>query len=320
MRTVLEPILPRPEFSSAVECELNEYLLETLFAPVRDALPDVRENASDPVYSALVAGTLQYSDGLFTGEFNAEISKALRDRGARSRGAGLYLTLSEVPVQWRGAIAQSKRRAKDNHEEVLALLAIIAAALRIAPTGIDLSNTVDRMVGDLQEQFVSSVSSGTTPPGLLLGKTEELRAGLVSKVNDEAKKFAADAINDLRKKVQQNLAMGGRLDRLSRLVDSEIGAAQRKARIIAESAVAELVADFTESRLSDIGVYTYVWETMGDHKVRPTHGESNNHRDLNGRTFSFRNPPVVDSATGRRRNPGKDYGPCRCVARGILVT
>ena len=139
-------------------------------------------------------------------------------------------------------------------------------------------------------------------------------------MNADIKKFTAEAINDLQKKVQQNLALGGRLDRLGRIVASEFGAAQRKARIIAESNVAELVADFTESRLADIGVTTYVWETMGDHKVRPTHGESNNHRDLNGRTFSFRNPPVVDSATGRRRNPGKDYGPCRCVARGILVT
>ena len=74
-----------------------------------------------------------------------------------------------------------------------------------------------------------------------------------------------------------------------------------------------------EKRYRELGSTEYVWETAGDGKVRPTHGESNDHRSLNGRRFSWDAPPIVDAASGRRCHPGQDFGPCRCVARPILV-
>ena len=104
MKRVLDPILPRPEFSAAVERELNAYLQETLFQPLRDVLPSIRENANDPIYAALLAGAIQYSEGLFFGQLEAGVSKALRDLGARSRLGGLYLPPSETPVVLRSAM------------------------------------------------------------------------------------------------------------------------------------------------------------------------------------------------------------------------
>ena len=37
------------------------------------------------------------------------------------------------------------------------------------------------------------------------------------------------------------------------------------------------------------------------------------HKRLNGKIFSWNDPPVIDTRTGRRGHPGDDYQ-CRCVA------
>ena len=57
----------------------------------------------------------------------------------------------------------------------------------------------------------------------------------------------------------------------------------------------------SRSRLTSIGINKYKWQTAGDERVRPTH------RENDGKTFTFNNPP---SETG---NPGDDVN-CRCVA------
>ena len=41
------------------------------------------------------------------------------------------------------------------------------------------------------------------------------------------------------------------------------------------------------------------------------------HRHLNGKRFSWNDPPVVDARTGRRCHPGQDYQ-CRCVALPVF--
>jgi len=321
MRKVLAPIVA-PEFAApVVESELIAYLDDVLLTPLKDALGELRENSADPIIAALNSGQIQYHDGRFVGKFNAAISLSLRNFGAVASGNGFELSLSGLPLSIRHAVSQAKAQAEEKHRELLSLLAFLFTTVLIAPTGIDFGNTFDSFLEDLHEQFRRSVSSGgKTPPLAPSGMSSRLREEFTSRVRKAAQNLAATEAHDLRLKIQQNFAMGARLDRLDAIVEAEGGVLLRKARIVSEAEVAGVVADFTKSRCEDMGITSYVWETMGDHKVRPTRGEANNHRNLEGREFSFSNPPVVDSATGRRCHPGEDYGPCRCVARPILVT
>lgn len=112
-------------------------------------------------------------------------------------------------------------------------------------------------------------------------------------------------------KMQDIVLVGFRSGKTTTSIIKEIrqayGVSKRKAQLIARDQMAKLNADITRSQQEDAGVIEYTWRTSGDSRVRERH------RKLDGKVFSWDNPPVVDLKTGRRCHPGQDYQ-CRCVA------
>lgn len=86
---------------------------------------------------------------------------------------------------------------------------------------------------------------------------------------------------------------------------------KKHARLIARDQIGKLNADLAERQQTDAGVEEYKWSDSRDSRVRPRH------KHLNGKTFRWDNPPVVDTKTGRRAHPGQDYE-CRCVALPVF--
>lgn len=322
MNITLTPIELRPEFAIALEKEINAFMAETLFEPLAAVIDvPVRLNEDEAIVAALLAGTLWYLDDRFSGAFNASISRQLRALGAVKLAGSFLLPTSQMPVGLQTAIAQVRQNNYQQHSLVTAFLIAMGANVSLALTGIKFTNTVDKLYADLQKQFSRSVSGipqlKDSPP-LPEGFKSTLQEEMTRSTNDAIKRFAAESILQLREKVQQNLAAGGRVDQLARIIESEFGVAKRKAAIIADAEASLFTAAYRQARYESVGSVSYSWETMGDSRVRPTHGESNNHRVLNRRVFRWDSPPVVDVATGRRRHPGQDYGPCRCLARPII--
>lgn len=329
MKITVEPVVHKDGYTALLENEVMSYFREVLFDPLREIVSHTDRINMAPsetdyavLWTALMAGTVMYADGVFSGKFNAAISKALRALGATRRGDGFAIAQGDIPIQIRGAIATSLRRGKETHEEVLAFLAAFLGNVPKAKPGLPHTKVVDIILQDAQAQFAKTVAAvpelpkpTPTPEGL---KTE-LVQGVATQTDFAIKNFTEETARKLRARVQENLSGGARTDRLAKIIEVEFGVAQRKARIIADAETSILVSRFRQRRYQELGSTHYVWQTAGDEKVRPTHGESNDHRSLDGRTFSWNEPPVVDSATGRRRHPGEDYGPCRCVARPIFT-
>jgi uncharacterized protein with gpF-like domain len=326
----LPPVVHRDEHTKLLEAAVMAYFDEVLLNPLRQVLDEigvrVNEDSGDAdtraVWLALVAGTLWYADGVFSGKFNAAISRALRAMGARKTPSGFALDSSRLPMAIRGAVAVSTHRSQQAHHNVETLLGLMLLNILDSPTGIEVGNVVDYVTEDAQEQFRRSVATVKELPPVTPVPAElkaELEADLKVQTDPAAKTFALEQAKKLREQVRANLGDGGRTDQLGKIVEAAGGVAQRKARTIADAETSLLVSKFRQRRFESVGSKSYRWETSHDEKVRPTHGESNNHRILDGRTFEWSAPPVVDAATGRRRHPGEDYGPCRCVARAILV-
>lgn len=306
------------------------YFSDVLLDPLRRVLNEsgirLNEDTSDAdnraVWAALIAGTLWYADGVFSGRFNAAISKALRAMGARKTSGGFALESSRLPVSIRGAVATSAYRAQRAHHNVETLLGLMLFNILDSRTGIDVGNVVDYVTEDAQEQFRRSVATVKDLPPVTPVPAElkaELGEDLKTQTDLAAKTFVLDQAKKLREQTRANLGDGALPDQLAKIVETAAGVAQRKARTIADAETSLLVSKFRQRRFESVGSKSYRWETSHDEKVRPTHGESNNHRILDGRTFEWSSPPVVDAATGRRRHPGEDFGPCRCVARALLV-
>lgn len=87
--------------------------------------------------------------------------------------------------------------------------------------------------------------------------------------------------------------------------------AQSDARRIARTEVAKLNGKVTEDRQTRLGITEYKWSTSHDERVRP------DHKALDGKIFRWSDPPVADTRTGDRYNPGGGIQ-CRCVAVPVL--
>ncbi len=98
---------------------------------------------------------------------------------------------------------------------------------------------------------------------------------------------------------------------IGRQIQKAYNVSKSHARFIARDQMAKLNAQITQRQQTDAGITEYVWRTVGDARVRESH------RHLNGKRFKYSDPPVVDTKTGRRANPGEDYQ-CRCVALPVF--
>ena len=92
---------------------------------------------------------------------------------------------------------------------------------------------------------------------------------------------------------------------------------KRQAALIARDQVLSLNAQVAQARHEAAGITQYIWRTSGDGDVRP------DHKALNGKAFSYDEPPVVNASevrrgrAERREHPGQDYQ-CRCTAEPVI--
>ncbi len=111
--------------------------------------------------------------------------------------------------------------------------------------------------------------------------------------------------------VEGNAREGYRFDNLIGKIKKAHGVSQSKAEFLARQETALFTAKYRRERLGDIGVVNYKWSARSAKLTRPDHWA------LHGKIFSYANPPIVDRKSGRRGNPGEDFG-CLCADIPVL--
>lgn len=312
MKSALGPILHRDEYTRWIERELNAWFEDAVITPLEMAMAFERKNAIgnySAVAAALIAGTLWYHGGVFGGQLNSAVSKELRDMGARLQADGTFrIAKSLVPVPVLSAIAYAflkEGQARDNTER---MTQTIKENVAKAVIGIALSLLFGRILADLTEQARKGIEGRPAMEGfsrleptnlteLATGFTDRLREYGVA-ITERLRTKLADASNDARP------------DALRRIFTDWKSSAKRGLATLAEHKASEIVTDYREKLAARLGIGEYIWRTMRDDRVRKCH------RLLEGQTFSWDNPPVVDDSTGFRGHPG-DAANCRCFP--ILV-
>lgn len=99
---------------------------------------------------------------------------------------------------------------------------------------------------------------------------------------------------------------------LSKIIQKNFAMTKNKAGFIARDQTNKLNAKVAEYRQKALGGERYIWRTVEDVRVRPDHAK------LDGKTFYWDKPPVIDKRTGRRGNPGSDFQ-CRCYAEMVIA-
>ena len=116
-----------------------------------------------------------------------------------------------------------------------------------------------------------------------------------------------DALDEMEKIVIQSYLDGKPITTITKEIQRNYSMTKSHARLIARDQMGKLNSKITQHQQKSCGVNRYKWSDSGDSRVRK------DHKRLNGKIFSWNDPPVIDTRTGRRGHPGDDYQ-CRCVA------
>ena len=326
MKTIRGQVLRESDYAD-IEKQLKELFRALIFKPMIDLLAphsaqvkaaakglrnsaERRNAAFDPIVAGINSGRIQYVGEAFTGIFSAAISRALRGYGAKFNKATKAFTAlpQQLPVEVLEAAKAYADAAKAVHDRLDAQLAAAQKALESdAAIHIDGSKTIKGMDKSFDDRFGDAL--GTE------GLSDAAKAALARRYEDSVrpyvKEFTDKMILELRGIVADNARAGHRFDRLVDGIQGRYDVSQSKAAFLARNETARFVAEHRRQRFGDAGVTSYVWSTSKDSRVRE------DHKKLDGRTFEYAHPPVVDEATGRRANPGGDFL-CRCVDSPIL--
>lgn len=233
---------------------------------------------------------------------------------------GRAMDAEVIDVLARARVVRSDGPADGGGSAILpSTITDLVAIVRARLLAIAATRTLPRVLAGIAvqvdlwggEQFVKGA-------GALLGidpdtfdvDTRALRTEFRDENLSLIKTLARDKVDRVRDILREH-GPGGRVERIQKAIEEETGATPARAALIARDQVLSLNAQVTQERHVRAGITHYVWRTSRDARVRTRH------RALEGRTFEYAEPPVVDLRTGRRANPGQDFR-CRCTAEPVV--
>lgn len=104
--------------------------------------------------------------------------------------------------------------------------------------------------------------------------------------------------------VMRAVTGGTRWETLAEIIEERFSVMRSEARFIARDQVGRLYGQIAATRQKALGITSFVWQTVGDRRVRPEH------RARQGRAYKFADPPAGEL-------PGEPYN-CRCYPDPVL--
>lgn len=309
----LTPIKETREDYEAIRLQILELFRKEIYLPLVEefALPKTTliKNSLSDLVDAIRSGRIQFYRGRFTGKFNSTLSRELRRIGAEwDRKQGSFaVPQSKLPADIRIAIAASEDRFRRMAAAINKRLAEMSPA-EIAGK-INFEKHFDSTLFKTDKKFQKSIEGITVAPQL----TKEGRARIAAEYSNNMQlyiqDFAEKEITELRNRIQERSFAGFRFEGIKKEIQDSYGVSVNKAKFLAKQETSLLMTKFKQVRYQAAGVNDYKWGCVAGsagHEVRPMH------KALEGKTFQWNNPPVVNKK-GERKNPGQDYG-CRCFA------
>lgn len=317
MKTIeLKPIKESTEDYEAMEARIIALLKKYIYLPLVAELKaptSVLQNSLSDVADAIKSGRINFYRGNFSGRFNSRISQELKKLGAQwGRKQGTWkIPLSSLPSDIRTAIAASEDRFKRSLQNIDTKLSQILPE-EIADK-IKLDDLFDTTLWKVNEDFKKSVKGITVAPELTTADRKRIASEYTNNLKLYIKDWTDKAVKDLRKEMQERVFTGLRYESAVQIIQKSYGVSQNKAKFLARQETSLLMTKFKQVRYEAAGVKEYKWGCVtgsANHPVRPMH------KALEGKVFSWNNPPVT-SENGDHNNPGQDYN-CRCFARPIV--
>jgi SPP1 gp7 family putative phage head morphogenesis protein len=313
--------LPQVKIKSGLESpvykKIRQFFDDLLFDYLFEVIKDKKVFNSKGIISNLLSGWLSYDGkGHFyhRGKMPSSLAKEFEDLGAVwIRSLGCYgLPQARIPADILQAIAHVNIHNEENLQKIDSYLNALEDTKEYASDNLSFDIEVKDIGNNLDVQFKRSMETlGVVPPELTDYQLREIAKNYTNNLNKYIKKWTVQEINSLRKDVQQLTMQGYRSEAMENLILKHRNVSRNKAKFLARQETKLLVAEYRKNRFKQQGVTKYIWSTVLDGRERQLH------KELNGRIFSWDNPPIIDANTGERGNPGEAYN-CRCQAIPVV--
>lgn len=317
----LRPIKESTSDYEKIEAQIRELFRKHLYLPLVKELDlpvgITLQNAEDSaVADGLRKNRITFSRGTFSGKFNAQISKELRDLGATfdRKSSTWKIRATELPQSLRSAVAAQEVRLAKTLAKIDKRLEQFSPEEITDP--LDITSHFDSAIWKVEDDFQASVKNITLAPKLTRAQSKAISAEWQNNMKIWIKDFTESEIKKLRKEVKKSALQGDRYGSLIKTIQSSYGVSANKAKFLARQETFLLMTTFKETRYKETGIDEYKWGCVAGTKNHPVRAW---HKALEGKTFSWDNPPVTTKpgTAVRRNNPGQDYN-CRCFARPIV--
>lgn len=112
---------------------------------------------------------------------------------------------------------------------------------------------------------------------------------------------------EIEGEVMRSIQSGRGMADLQPFLEKRYGLTKKRAALIARDQTSKATTAINRARMQSLGVKKFKWlHSGGGKEPRPLHKDV-----LNGKIFSFDDPPVIDERTGERGLPGQLIN-CRC--------
>ena len=314
----LKPVKMIDGIEAGIYRKIKAYMYDVLFAFIYEVLGlNVKENSlGDTVADAIRVGKITYSGGVFRAKtkFSNKLAKELEAMGARySKAAkGYRLKPDRVPLNIDQAIAQVKMANREKLLKIEKYLADIEDSRDFLRMDINFDAPVEGILKNLDTQLKASLKEvGIIPPSMTDYQKAQIAKNYTYNLNYYIQKWTDSEIVTMRRDIQKFVMAGYRAESLEDFMRKRKDISERKAAFLARQETKLLVAEYRKNRFKQAGVSQYRWSTVLDGRERELH------RELNGRVFSWDEPPIIDARTGERGNPSEAYN-CRCQAIPVV--
>lgn len=310
----LPPLPVREKYWIGIEREIqrifNHFIYAPLLATIKNPTGEIH-NAITSLMDAVSDGTVWYEDGHFSGTFNARITKDLRAIGAmyNQRSRTWSLKREYLPQEIRTAQAAADDRYRELRHGFIRTLNDVD--IQSIDQFSDVKEKYREAINWMEGDFQKSLGAITIEVKLTDQQRDIIADEWGQNLDLYIKNWVEENVIKLRTQVSENVFAGRRSSDLVAMLQSNYGVSQRKAKFLARQETSLLMSKFRETRYGDMGIKQYRWSTSHDERVR------HDHKDLNNEVYSWDAPPVTNRRTGKRNNPGEDFG-CRCVAIAIV--
>lgn len=268
------------------------------------------KNAYQDLVDAISSGQIQYIDAHFEGSFSSAVSRELKKLGAVwDRKHGWWtIPQSKLTNDMRMAIGTSQSRFQSMSNRIVQKLndmipADIAEKFQ-AQKLFDMA--LHRVNGQMKKQI-------SVMPELTKDQSARISKEYVNNMQLYIKDWTEKEILELRNKISENSYKGNRYEDMVKIIQDSYGVSRNKAKFLARQETSLMITKFQQTRYQSAGVNEYKWRTVAG---SPKHPVRTMHKALDGKIFTWDNPPIVDEK-GNRKNPGQDYN-CRCTAVPIV--